>query len=400
MEQRGLEAVLISGKTHGNSAMVYMTNGAEISGGFVLKKRGAEPILLCSPIEREGAAASGLAIVNMNRYDFVSILRQTGDQLAATVELHRQMFTDLDVSGRVGFYGMEDQGRAWMLLDALNTQLKDIEVYGDFDVTVFDAARATKDEAEAERIREIGRRTCAIVGRTIEFLKSHQVREETLIQADGSPLTIGRVHEEINRFIAEERLEDPEGVIFAIGRDAGIPHSKGNPQDPITLGKTIVYDIFPCEAGGGYFFDMTRTFCLGYAPPEVEKAYQDVYDCTEKLIGAYEVGTEARHYQQMTCEFFEDRGHPTVASNTKTEEGYVHSVGHGLGLAVHEEPRFSDVPSNTDVLRPGHVFTVEPGLYYPERGYGIRIEDVIWIAPDGAIHNLTDFSKELVVNVS
>jgi Xaa-Pro aminopeptidase len=400
MEQRGLEAVLISGKTHGNSAMVYMTNGAEISGGFVLKKRGAEPILLCSPIEREGAAASGLAIVNMNRYDFVSILRQTGDQLAATVELYRQMFADLDVSGRVGFYGMEDQGRAWMLLDALNTQLEDIEVYGDFDVTVFDAARATKDGAEADRIREIGRRTCAIVGRTIEFLKSHQVREETLIQADGSPLTIGRVHEEINRFIAEERLEDPEGVIFAIGRDAGIPHSKGNPQDPITLGKTIVYDIFPCEAGGGYFFDMTRTFCLGYAPPEVEKAYQDVYDCTEKLIGAYEVGTEARHYQQMTCEFFEDRGHPTVASNTKTEEGYVHSVGHGLGLAVHEEPRFSDVPSNTDVLRPGHVFTVEPGLYYPERGYGIRIEDVIWIAPDGAIHNLTDFSKELVVNVS
>ena len=102
----------------------------------------------------------------------------------------------------------------------------------------------------------------------------------------------------------------------------------------------------------------------------------------------------------MTCDFFEDRGHPTIATNTKTEEGYVHSLGHGLGLAVHEEPRFSDVPSNTDVLKPGHVFTVEPGLYYPERGYGIRIEDVIWIAPDGVIHNLTDFPKELVVNLS
>jgi Xaa-Pro aminopeptidase len=400
MEQRGLEAVLISGKTHGNPAMVYMTNGAEVSGGLVLKKRGAEPILLCSPIEREGAAASGLRVVNMSKYDYVSILRQTGDQLAATVELYRRMFADLDVGGRVGFYGMEDPGRAWMLLDALNTQLETIEVYGDFDVTVIDAARATKDGAEAERIREIGRRTCEIVDRTIEFLKSHQVREETLIQADSSPLTIGRVHEEINRFIAEQRLEDPHGFIFAIGRDAGVPHSKGSPQDLLTLGKTIVYDIFPCEAGGGYFFDMTRTFCLGYASPEVEKAYQDVYDCTEKLIGAYEVGTEARRYQQMTCEFFEDRGHPTVASNTKTEEGYVHSVGHGLGLAVHEEPRFSDVPSNTDVLKPGHIFTVEPGLYYPERGYGIRIEDVIWIAPDGAVHNLTDFSKELVIDVS
>ena len=151
--------------------------------------------------------------------------------------------------------------------------------------------------------------------------------------------------------------------------------------------------------GGGYFFDMTRTFCLGYAPPEVEKVYQDVYECVEKLAGAYQVGKEARYYQQMTCEFFESRGHPTIASDPKTESGYVHSLGHGLGLAVHEEPYFGDDPTNTSVLEPGHVFTIEPGLYYPERGYGMRIEDVIWIAPDGAIHNLTDFSKELVIEV-
>jgi Xaa-Pro aminopeptidase len=399
MEARGLDAALVAGTTHGNPAMYYMTNGAEISQGYVLKKRGEAPVLLCSSIEREGAVASGLTVVNMNKYDYVTILRETGDRLAATVELYRRVFADLNVSGKVGFYGMEDRGRSWVLLKTLDAQLADIEVYGDFEVTPIDEARATKDEAEAERIREIGQRTCTIVERTVEFLKSHRVKDKALVQADSTPLTIGRVHEEINRFIAEERLEDPQHFIFAIGRDAGVPHSKGTPEDIVTLGKTIVFDIFPCEAGGGYFFDMTRTFCLGYASPEVEKAYQDVYDCTEKLIGAFEAGTEARLYQQMTCEFFESRGHPTVATDTKTEVGYVHSIGHGLGLAVHEEPRFSDVPSNTDVLRPGHVFTVEPGLYYPERGYGIRIEDVIWIDPGGAIHDLTDFSKELVIEL-
>jgi Xaa-Pro aminopeptidase len=399
MEARGLDAALVAGATHGNPAMYYMANGAEISHGYVLKKRGEEPVLLCSSIEREGAVASGLTVVNMGKYDYVTILRETGDQLAATVELYRRVLADLNISGKVGFYGMEDRGRAWVLLKTLDAQLADVEVYGDFDVTPIDEARATKDEAEAERIREIGQRTCAIVDRTVEFLKSHQVKDKALVQADSTPLTVGRVHEEINRFIAEERLEDPQHFIFAIGRDAGIPHSKGTPEDIVALGKPIVFDIFPCEAGGGYFFDMTRTFCLGYASPEIEKAYQDVYDCIEKLIGAFEAGIEARFYQQMTCEFFESRGHPTVATDTKTEEGYVHSIGHGLGLAVHEEPRFSDVPSNTDVLRPGHVFTVEPGLYYPERGYGIRIEDVIWIDPDGTIHNLTDFSKELVIEV-
>jgi Xaa-Pro aminopeptidase len=399
MEERGLDAVLVAGKVHGNPAMYYMTNGAGLTGGHVLKKRGEEPVLLCSPIERGEAAASGLTIVNINKYDFVSILREADDRLTATVELYRRIFADLGVGGRVGFYGLMDRGSAWVALNALDAQLEDIEVYGDFDVTLIDAARATKDPAEAGRIREVGRRTCAIVSRTVEFLKSHRVKDEMLVQADSTPLTIGRVHEEISRLIAEERLEDPEGFIFAIGRDAGVPHSKGRPEDVVELGKTIVFDIFPCEAGGGYFFDMTRTFCLGYVPPEVEKAYQEVYECVESLIEAYEVGTETRHYQQMTCEFFESHGHPTIASDAKTEIGYVHTVGHGLGLAVHEEPRFGDVPANTDVLKPGHVFTCEPGLYYPERGFGIRIEDVIWIDPEGVVHNLTDFPKKLVIEL-
>ena len=399
LEERGLDAALVAGAVHGNPAMYYMTNGAGLTSGFVLKKRGEEPVLLCWPMEREEAAASGLTVVNLSRYDFVSILRETGDRLTATVELYRRVFADLGVSGRVGFYGLADRGRAWVLLNALDLQLEGIEVHGDFDVTLIDAARATKGSTEAERIREMGRRTCEIVARTVEFLKSFRVQDEALVQADGTPLTVGRVHEEINHLLAEQRLEDPEGFIFSIGRDAGIPHSKGRPDDVIALGQTIVFDIFPCESGGGYFFDMTRTFCLGYAPPEVEKVYQDVYECVEMLIGAYEVGTEAKHYQHQTCEFFESRGHPTIASDTKTEAGYVHTVGHGLGLAIHEEPRFSDVPTNTDVLKPGHVFTCEPGLYYPDRGFGMRIEDVIWIDPDGVVHNLTDFPKELVIEI-
>ena len=88
-----------------------------------------------------------------------------------------------------------------------------------------------------------------------------------------------------------------------------------------------------------------------------------------------------------------------MASDTKTEAGYVHSVGHGLGLAVHEEPSFSDVPTNSSVLEPGHVFSCEPGLYYPQRGFGVRIEDLLWIDEQGAVHNLTDSPKQLVIEV-
>jgi Xaa-Pro aminopeptidase len=399
MEERDLDAFVVSGPVRDNPAMAYMTNGAHLTQGFVIQKRDQEPILLCSPIERDEAAASGLTVVSLSKYDFSSILRDKGDRLAATVELYRRIFADLTVDGRVGFYGKADQGRAWLLLNTINVQLDDVTVYGDFQTTPIDEARATKDGREAERIQEMGRRTCIIVERTVDFLRSHAVGDDLLLQADGTPLTIGRVHDEIKRFIAEEHLEDPEGFIFSIGRDAGVPHSKGRSEDVIALGKTMVFDIFPREAGGGYFFDMTRTFSLGYAPPEVEDAYRDVAECVEMLVDAYEVGEETRRYQQMACQFFEERDHPTVGSNSRTEKGYVHSVGHGLGLAVHEEPRFSDNPTNTAVLRPGHIFTCEPGLYYPDLGFGIRIEDVIWIDDEGTVHNLTDFPKDLVIDV-
>ena len=399
MEARGLDTLVVAGKMLGNPALYYMVDGANVGWGIVVQKRGERPTFVCSPIEREEAASSGLAVVTVNRYDYKELLNEESDLLAAQVELYRRVFTDLGVSGCVGFYGVEDRGSAWLLLNALDRELEGVEVFGEYDQTLIDEARATKDAAEVERICQVGRRTADIVGQTVEFLQSHRVRDGALVQADGTPLTLGRVHKEIDRFVAEQRLECPEGFIFAIGRDAGIPHNTGNPGDLVMLGQTIIFDLFPAEAGGGYYFDMTRTFCLGYAPPEVEKAYRDVADCVEMLAGAYEVGAGARRYQEMTCEFFEERGHPTVATDPKAEAGYVHSLGHGIGLAVHEEPFFADIPSNTSLLQPGHVFTCEPGLYYPGRGFGLRIEDVFWIDDAGVVRNLTDFSKELVVPV-
>lgn len=399
MEERGLNALVVAGKMHGNPALYYMANGAQVISGYVIKKRGGEPLFLCSPIEREEAAASGLTVVTTNKYDFEDILRQKTDRLAAIVELYRRVFADLGVSGKVGLYGMADQGSAWKLLNMLGAQVEGVEIHGDFDPTLIDMARATKDTVEAERIRQVGQRASAIMGETIEFLKSHQVKDEALVQADSTPLTIGRVHQEISRFLAEQQLEVPEGVIFAIGRDAGVPHNKGNPEDVLVLGKSIIFDFGPREAGGGYYFDMTRTFCLGYAPPEVEKAYQDVYDCMQMLIGAYEVGTAVRRYQRIACEFLESRGHPTIGSDTKTESGFVHGLGHGVGLAIHEEPFFSDTASTTSVLESGHIFTCEPGLYYPDRGFGVRLEDVMWMDSDGTLQDLSDFPKELVIKM-
>lgn len=188
-------------------------------------------------------------------------------------------------------------------------------------------------------------------------------------------------------------------MILSIGHDAGVPHSRGEAHDPLCLGQSIVFDLFPHEMGGGYFHDVTRTFCLGYTPPEVQKAYDDVQECFEQIVAALEPDAPMCRYEELTCEIFERQGHNTHRVNSTLQEGYVHSLGHGVGLEIHERPSFSLSPSNQDLLRPGSVFTVEPGLYYPELGFGVRIEDTIYVDENGELENLTDIDKYLVVEI-
>ncbi len=398
MEERGLDAIVVSGRAYGNPSLVYLVNGAAITQGIVVKKRGETPVLIHSPIERDEAAASGLPLVNMARYRFTDILRETGERLKATGEFYRRIFADLNVRGNVGFYGTADQGQAYLFLNALAEALPEIHVRAEYEENLLEVARATKDASEVAQIAEAARRTCEVVEETLAFLRRHRVRDETLVKDDGSPLTVGDVKRQIYRLMAERDLEASEGLIFAIGRDAGVPHSRGRPEDPIRLGQTVVYDIFP-RYKGGYFFDLTRTFCLGYAPPEVERIYRDVAECLEAVVAEVNVGIPARRLQQVACSFFAERGYPTVAENPETEAGFTHLIGHGLGLAIHEEPLFTDVPANARTLRPGHVFTVEPGLYDPDAGYGVRLEDVVWIDENGQVHNLTPLPKVLVVEM-
>ena len=126
--------------------------------------------------------------------------------------------------------------------------------------------------------------------------------------------------------------------IFAQGRDAGVPHNHGTPDMPLRLGQTIVFDIFP-KTASGYFHDMTRTWCLGYAPDEVISTWSQCKEIFDQTLSELAVGEPCRDFQAMTLDYFGARGHPTMRTHPGGHEGYVHSLGHGLGLDIHEEPR-------------------------------------------------------------
>ena len=399
MQSRNMDALVIIGPAFHNPAMVYLTGGAHVTNGILIKKRGEAGVLFCGPMEREEAAKSGLEVRLFDIFPFDELLKQAGgDWLKASVMHNKLIFESQGLTaGRVALYGLSDAGNTYALYAGLQEALPGLEIVGEIGDKLLLAAMATKSREEIERLRGIGKITTAVVGQVADFLTAHRVKNEVLVKKDGSPLTIGEVKRQIDLWIVERGAENPEATIFAIGRDAGIPHSTGNPADLLRLGQTIIFDIFPCEAGGGYFYDLTRTWCLGYATDQALVLYEDVNAVYQQMTSELKAGVPTRYYQERTCEIFHQRGHMTLRENPHAQEGFVHGLGHGVGLNIHENPFFRITSPETNRLEPNMVVTVEPGLYYPERGLGVRLEDTYWIRPDGAAEVLAEYSLDLVL---
>jgi Xaa-Pro aminopeptidase len=264
------------------------------------------------------------------------------------------------------------------------------------------SAYETKDEAELAALREVGLLASEVVKRTWQFLAAHKAESLTvgapLRNQQGQLLTIGMVKQFILQQEVALGLDNPKGPIFAQGRDAGVPHSHGQDDQVVEVGRSIVFDYYPRSSKTGYYHDMTRTWCMGLAPAEVAQAYSDVHALFGQVVANLRVGEPTANAQILCLDFFEARGYETPRSHPGTQQGYVHSVGHGLGLSVHEAPAMRH--KSTDLLRAGNVITIEPGLYYPERGFGIRVEDTVYLDADGNTHTLTHFPYDLVLPVA
>lgn len=399
MEERDIDAIMTLQGEHEDPVRTYLSNGIDFA-GFVLKKRGEAPILIANPMERDEAAKGGLPVYTWDQLGYSDLLRDSdGNDERFLVAWYQRVFDQFEIEGRVNVYGLGDVNNAFRTLTAISAHMGERITFGTETPrkTIFDAAYETKDQQELARMREVAQRTSAVVRATRDWLSTHRAGHGVVVSITGTPLTIGDVKRHVRRLLLDQNLEDVEGMIFAQGRAAGVPHSHGDDDANVTLGESIVFDLFPREPKG-YFHDMTRTWCLGYVPPEVQTAYDHVMEAFERSLRACTVGVATSAVQRLVCELFEERGHPTVLSSPGTTDGYVHSLAHGLGLSVHEAPYFPTF-ADTYRLQPGNVFTVEPGLYYPERGYGVRVEDTIVLNEDGTLESLTDVPYDLRVEL-
>ncbi|HCE45214.1 MAG TPA: hypothetical protein DET40_16870 [Lentisphaeria bacterium] len=168
-----------------------------------------------------------------------------------------------------------------------------------------------------------------------------------------------------------------EGTIASCGKHGAEPHNNGSGS--IYAGQPIVVDVFPKLRTCGYWGDITRTFVKGRAPLNVRNAFLAVKEARDFAKSIIRSGLKASDAYWSAVRILEKHGFKT-GRNEKGDYGFFHSLGHGVGLEIHEDPRLS--PKNDRPLEVGNVVTVEPGLYYPEWG-GIRLEDTIVVKRNG-----------------
>jgi Xaa-Pro aminopeptidase len=401
LREKGIAGIMVLGNGDHNPAMVYLTGGGHISNAILVKKTGADPLLMVNPMEREEAGRTGLPTITFNEFKFYELLRQAGgDVVQAESVFYKLILQRVGLTqGKVILYGNVEIGPKWDMLLHLQREMPGLELVSDSADPVLGQAMLTKDAAELTRIKKMGITTTAVVQKVADYIRSCKIKDETLYHQDGAPVTIGFIHNQIDLWLAELGAENPEGTIFSIGHDAGVPHSLGQADDVLKMGQTIVFDIYPCEKGGGYFYDFTRTWCIGYAPPEAQALYDQVHRVYDQVVSELKAGQPCAAYQSRVCDLYEAMGHPTLRSHPGTVNGYNHSVGHGVGLQVHEAPWLSANAVGENIFKPGMVFTMEPGLYYPDKGMGVRIEDTYYVDDDGGIHRFVDYPYDLVLPV-
>jgi Xaa-Pro aminopeptidase len=232
----------------------------------------------------------------------------------------------------------------------------------------FDLRRRVKTEAELDGIRRAQRSAEQAMDAIRARLRA------------GGPVTCEELRAEAMRAFTDAGTVVPDIVIVSHGTQTAVGHEPGYGE--VQPGEPVVVDLYPQDPESGCFTDMTRTFCVGQPPEELARYHELVREALQLAYQVIKPGVKGVDAHRAVCEFFEGHGFKTQLTKTPgeaLEEGFFHSLGHGVGLEVHEQPGLGR--TGVEIVT-GDVLAVEPGLYRPEFG-GCRLEDTVLVKDDG-----------------
>lgn len=250
--------------------------------------------------------------------------------------------------------------------------------------------RAIKSKLEIVQLKKAERLTRQSMRVAEHFLATLSIGDDGILRhpESGKKMKSAHVRSEIETFLIAHGAI-PSHTIVACGREAADPHQIG--QGYLRAHQPIIIDIFPRLLASGYWGDMTRTYVKGKASSDIQKLYRTVQEGQDIGLAMICDGAHGAKIHQAITRHFEACGFPTGTRRGR-QIGFFHGTGHGVGLDVHESPRIS---THDDILRTGHVVTVEPGLYYPGLG-GIRLEDMVAVRENDC-ENMTQHPRRMEI---
>jgi Xaa-Pro aminopeptidase len=250
--------------------------------------------------------------------------------------------------------------------------------------------RRVKSDAEMDGIRRAQAAAEAGMAAAAALLGGAEPGDGKL-HVDGRPLLAESVRAALREACEAHGAPAPPDVIVASVWQ-GTGHEPGTGPLPAAL--PIQIDLWPRHEASGCWADMTRTFVVGGEPPdEVRRQEALVHEVFEKVRDTAKPGVTGRELHALTCDVFEREGYRTqrTGPGEHPEEGFQFSLGHGVGLRVHEDPGLGQ--AGHAPLVAGDVIAIEPGLWHREVG-GVRFEDLLLITDDGC-ETLTNYPYDL-----
>ncbi|MEZ5333385.1 MAG: M24 family metallopeptidase, partial [Thermoanaerobaculia bacterium] len=374
----GHDALLILAESSRDPALAPFVGPVHLGRALLVATReGSVSVGLFTDMEREEAARCGARVLEAEALGVPEGLRKglSAADLWAAAATAAVGGAGVGPPGRLALAGHPAAGAAVAVAAHLGAAGWEV-VDGD---SLVRRARRRKDEAAVRSARRAAAGTCRAFRAVARTLRAAAPDGDGRLWLAGERLRAGHLREAVARALVPWGLEQPVGNIVAAGRDAGVPHSEGDSARELAAGEALVVDLFP---RGELFADCTRTFCVGVAPEALRAAHEIVVAALRAAHEAARPGVRGWDLQEAACERFHAAGRPTPIHDEGTRRGYVHNLGHGVGYELHELPSFSHASGDDGVLAPGDLLTLEPGLYDPDEGWGVRVEDLVLIGEE------------------
>jgi len=391
LEEKKAEALLLFSESFKDVNMYYMTKFLAPDPLMLLKKAGNPPTIVINAMEFQRAKEESIVkdVRSYAEYNYFKIVKaakepQVGGMKFLAYVLKKEI-------GKKSLIAVPQSFPA-LLMDFLRSEGLKVKPFNN----LLEKARETKGPDEINEMIAVQRVTEKATSEIMETISNCDIGSDgTLTYKKGGKkqvLTAGKLKSQFwHVFIDHEVVT--EDTIVACGPKSAIPHYFGEPQDNLKANQPIIMDIFPQSLRKRYGTDMTRTVVRGKAPKAIKKMFDAVFEARNASLDALHAGALGSDMFNLCCDVFEKAGYQTIRGGKQIEKGFTHSLGHGVGLAVHEGPGMGELTKSP--LKEHNVVTVEPGLYDPKIG-GVRIEDIVEVTKKGC-RNLTKMPIQLEI---